>query len=68
MTTVELRNELGLTRAKFAKLVGIPNNTIREWEQGNANMKPWLMPMLEMYARAQYEKYKKGEIKLKGGE
>lgn len=60
MTTTELRNELGLSRAEFSRLTGIPLGTLADWEQERRTMSSWLMPMIELYARQQYAgKYKR---------
>lgn len=68
MAITELRKELGLTRIDFARLTGIPLSTLKDWDNGWHQPKDWAVPMIELYARVQYERYKKGEISLKGVE
>ena len=65
MTVAELRKELGLSKAAFSRLTGVPVNTIKDWENGWHQPKSWVMPMLELFARTQFERVESGEITLR---
>lgn len=64
MTIKELREEFGLSRPQFSALTGIPLRTIENWEYGNRETSDWLMPMIELYAKNEYAKWKRGEREL----
>lgn len=47
MTIKELRDKTNMTRQEFGDYLGIPRNTIRNWEQGVRNPVPYVISLIE---------------------
>jgi len=45
-----LRNQLGLSQAAFAALIGVASNTVARWERGELGMRPTTARLIEMIA------------------
>jgi DNA-binding transcriptional regulator YiaG len=44
----DLRRELGLSQAGFARLVGVAPNTVARWERGELGMRPTTERLIEL--------------------
>lgn len=42
----ELRNELGLSQAKFASKFGVPLRTVQDWEYGKREVRSYIVDMM----------------------
>lgn len=47
----DVRRKLGLTQAEFARLLGIPLGTLRNWEQNRFLMEPAAQTLLKLVDR-----------------
>ncbi len=47
----EIRRKLGLTQQKFAKKIGVPVATVRQWERDEAPVDPLLQALLRILDR-----------------
>ena len=45
-TVKEIREETGLTQAKFAERLGIPVRTLQQWEQGKSTPPDYFIRMM----------------------
>lgn len=55
MTTKEIRAILGVTRAEFSRLYGIPVRTLEDWDAGRRHPPEWLLKLLERVVREDKE-------------
>lgn len=51
MSIKDLRAKTGLSQSKFAALVGIPLNTLQNWEQGNRKPPEYVISLIEYKLR-----------------
>lgn len=47
MNIKDLRAKTGLSQSKFAALVGIPLNTLQNWEQGSRKPPEYVISLIE---------------------
>ena len=47
----EVRKKLGMTQTEFAKLLGVPVATLRNWEQGRFMLEPAVRALLRLIYR-----------------
>lgn len=59
MDTKEIRGILGVSRAEFSRLYGIPVRTLENWDSGKNSPPDWILAMLERVVREDAEKEKK---------
>lgn len=45
----EIRKRTNMSQNDFAKFVGMPLNTLRNWEQGINKPSEWLLSLIEFY-------------------
>lgn len=55
MTSTEIRELSGMSRAAFARKYGIPIRTIEDWDSGRSHPPWWVMRLLERVVRADIE-------------
>lgn len=51
MDSVEIRAILGVSRAEFSRIYGIPIRTIEDWDAGKKHPSEWVMRLLERAVR-----------------
>lgn len=51
MTILEYRESIGMSRAEFSRLTGIPIRTLEDWDAGRRNPAPWLTNMIIEYIK-----------------
>ena len=51
MTTLEIRNLLGISRAEFSRRYGIPVRTLEEGDSGRHSPRGWVLALLERVVR-----------------
>ncbi len=57
MTTIkELRTAIGLSQAKFAKLLDIPTRTIEDWEGKRHKPPDYVVKLIDFYLKNQPKK------------
>lgn len=59
MDTKEIRGILGVSRAEFSRLYGIPVRTLENWDSGKNSPPDWMLAILERMVREDAEKEKK---------
>lgn len=55
MTSREIRELSGLSRAAFARKYGIPIRTLEDWDAGVRNPPEWTMALLERAVREDFK-------------
>lgn len=56
MTSKEIRELLGISRAEFSKKYGIPVRTLENWDSGKRNPPEWILKLLERVVREDKER------------
>jgi transcriptional regulator with XRE-family HTH domain len=52
----DLRRELGLSQAEFARLVGVAPNSVARWERGELGMRPTTARLIELLVAKKLKK------------
>lgn len=55
MTSKEIRDILGISRAEFSRRYGIPVRTLEDWDAGKKKPSDWVMDLLERVVRMDKE-------------
>ena len=48
----EIRKKTGMSQNDFANFIGMPLNTLRNWEQGINKPSEWLGKLIEFYVES----------------
>lgn len=56
MTTKEIRDLLGISRAEFARRYEIPIRTIENWDSGQSKPPEWVLKLLERVVKEDAKK------------
>ena len=48
----EIRKKTGMSQNDFANFIGMPLNTLRNWEQGINKPSEWLVKLIEFYVES----------------
>lgn len=63
MTSKEIRELLGISRAEFSKKYGIPVRTLENWDSGKREPPEWILKLLERVVREDKERRTKMTLK-----
>lgn len=61
MTSTEIRDLLGCSRAEFSRRYGIPVRTLENWDAGTNKPPEWLLKLLERIVREDVKNEKTGD-------